>query len=181
MRSVNQKIKLDAFRLKKVKIESNKVVIEFKDQEKDINNHIIVKSNQMPHDDLMEIMRKVKGVLIDMFNLRKGFDVGEKYLRGEKKNKLDEVLDTLRDKIKVNGVTLSGDNEDMVLLSGVMVSANDKLVALNTPLIDIDGEVLGYEESLREDIKRLKREVYSYVFEGKQAQLTMDFQDKVEA
>jgi hypothetical protein len=89
----------------------------------------------------------------------------------------DEVLIS---KISINGISISGAGDKKgVIIMGSIEAANGAKCAMNSPKISIEGNSFGFEEELEICINKLTQEVYLFLFEGKKAQLTLQF-DEVE-
>ena len=76
--------------------------------------------------------------------------------------------------IEVRGLSWSGkDDNEGIVITALYETANGQKVAINTPRIRLSSESFGFEQLLAEDAARIKSEVYEFLFNGKQAQLSL--------
>lgn len=82
--------------------------------------------------------------------------------------------DDQKEKIEVRGISWSGLGENIgVVITGTYECLNGQKVAINTPRIKIEGESFGNEEELARLLDAATAEVYQYLFNGKQSQLSL--------
>lgn len=177
-----KKVSVQNFRLTKAKVSLEQIYCEFTENVTNggidtVIDHTI-KAKQQPHPDMLEEFAKLKDCILDVYHLDAGFNLGLKYLKkGEQKIKAEAGLAELKDKLTITGILLSGTEDDAsVVITAKMESKTGKVIALNSPLINLSNEQLGYELALEEIIDDIKREVHAYLFGNKRAQLNM-FQD----
>ena len=60
-----------------------------------------------------------------------------------------------------------------VVITAVYTTANGLKTCINTPRIKMATISFGFEEELEEIVGKIEREVYAYLFDGKQAQLSL--------
>jgi len=166
-------VEFDNFTLKKAKVSTQKVEIEFEERfVADDNPHIrkhIIKSDIMPHPDLTNKINDLKGYLAKAYHYEKLYNAGRKLKKTEDENFTNEYLDILN-QIEVMGISIGGnDNLRGVVISGKMESNNGAKVAMNTPRIVFESEKLGYESEVEEKIIDISEEIYAYLFENKKA------------
>ena len=82
--------------------------------------------------------------------------------------------DELIEKIDVRGVSWSGtDDNTGVVITAVFETPNGLKTCINTPRIKMATISFGFEEELETIVESIKKEVYAYLFKGKQAQMSL--------
>jgi hypothetical protein len=173
-----KKLPITNFNLTRVKLGSEGLYCEFSEQltsngESTIVDHTI-KCKSEPHPDLKNAMNGLKVYLIDVLNIEEGLHLAIKYLKGEQKKKAEDLRFSILENISISSLTISGlKDETSVLISATMESKTGKKVAINSPLINLTNEVLGYENELEELTEDVIKEVHAYLFNNKRAQVGM--------
>jgi hypothetical protein len=104
---------------------------------------------------------------------------GEKKAFDQLQKIIDSGLKTQEDKIEITGISISGKEEKRnVIITAKRYMDNKKVIAINSPLIALNGTVFGFEVDLQQDIDEIIEETEAYLFKGKKAQL--DLFDKQE-
>lgn len=145
------------FHLKKIKVLKNKSIIEYKEE----NGAVIIKTMATrPHDDLLKILSSMEGMLASTH-----------YLNSSSKSK-----------VKITGISISGDENEMIVLTGILETANGAIVSINSPRISLNDKVYSFEENLSDTIEILIHEVSEYVFNNKcNANPELDFPKEIES
>ena len=82
--------------------------------------------------------------------------------------------DELLSKIEVRGVAWSGTGDNTgVVITSVFETPNGLKTCINTPRIKMATISFGFEEELEIIVESIKKEVYAYLFKGKQAQMSL--------
>ena len=82
--------------------------------------------------------------------------------------------DELLSKIEVRGLSWSGTGDKSgVVITAVYETANGLKTCINTPRIVLATISFGFEEELETIVESIKKEVYAYLFKGKQAQMSL--------
>ena len=82
--------------------------------------------------------------------------------------------DELLQKIEVRGISWSGTGaKSGVVITAVYETANGLKTCINTPRIILATISFGFEEELETIVESIKKEVYAYLFKGKQAQMSL--------
>lgn len=77
-------------------------------------------------------------------------------------------------KIDVRGVSWSGADDNVgVVITAVFETPNGLKTCINTPRIKIAQISFGFEEELEAIVNKIRKEVYEFLFNGKQAQLSL--------
>jgi hypothetical protein len=76
--------------------------------------------------------------------------------------------DEEKETVAVNGISISGKDGKMgVVISGVMRTATEKNIAMNTDRIVLKNNFYGFEEDMVTTIEQLTEEVYEYLYMNK--------------
>lgn len=77
-------------------------------------------------------------------------------------------------KIDVRGVSWSGADDNVgVVITAVFETPNGLKTCINTPRIKLAQISFGFEEELEAIVTAIRKEVYEFLFKGKQAQLSL--------
>ena len=127
------------------------------------------------HPDMKEVFQDLRSVVARVFGMTSflSFMASEK-LPKDKIEKARQFADELKEKIDVRGISLSGSEEDpAVIITSVFEVENGQKSTMNTPRLRMANINFGFEEELETIIEQIKEEVFAYLFEGKQAQLSL--------
>lgn len=123
---------------------------------------------------LFEDLRNIVGRVFGMTSFLTLLDSDEMKLPESKKLTARAFADELLAKIDVRGVSWSGSDENAgVVITAVYETPNGLKTCINTPRIKLAQISFGFEEELETIVESIKTEVYKYLFEGKQAQLSL--------
>ena len=142
----------------KVKISNDKLVANYST----IAEEVVVNGTQ-------EYVLKQRPVHPDLENAVKALS---KYLA-----KVHYISDKNKDKVSATGASMSGDNSEKVVITGKLIVGSGKVVAINTDCMSLESEIYGFEEDLETDVTTLLDETHEYLFEGKQSQQVIDFEE----
>lgn len=171
------------FFLSKVKIDPKKGGLEA-DYEitTNVNNEPTVISRHESctrdiHPDLQGLFKDLRNIVARTFGMTSFlsfFESDDMKLPQSKillaRNFADEIIK----KIEVRGVAWSGADENAgVVITSVLETSNGLKTCINTPRIKLSQISFGFEEELEKIVDAIKAEVYQYMFEGKQAQLSL--------
>lgn len=125
------------------------------------------------HLDLKEKFKALRAVVGRVFGVTSFLS----YLQGEKYPAMEEArayADGLMDNYEIRGLALSGDGDGAgVVITAIFKTENGLKTCVNTPRIKTAQVSYGFEEELEQIVEDIKSEVYAYIFEGKQAQLSL--------
>lgn len=127
------------------------------------------------HLDMKEAFQDLRSVVARVFGMTSflSFMASEK-LPKDKIEKARQFADELKEKIDVRGISLSGSDDDpAVIITSVYEVENGQKSAMNTPRLRMGNISFGFEEELETIIEQIKDEVFAYLFDGKQAQLSL--------
>lgn len=129
------------------------------------------------HPDLRGLFEDLRPIVARVFNITSFLtflDSDEMKLPESKKMLARSFADELIAKIDVRGVSWSGtDDNTGVVITAVFETPNGLKTCINTPRIKIATISFGFEEELEKIVDAIKTEVYQFLFNGKQAQLSL--------
>ena len=123
---------------------------------------------------LFEDLRPIVGRVFNITSFLTFLDSDEMKLPESKKMLARSFADELIQKIEVRGVAWSGTGDKSgVVITAVYETANGLKTCINTPRIVLATISFGFEEELETIVESIKKEVYAYLFRGKQAQMSL--------
>ena len=123
---------------------------------------------------LFEDLRPIVGRVFNFTSFLTFLDSDEMKLPESKKMLARAFADELIAKIDVRGVSWSGtDDNTGVVITAVFETPNGLKTCINTPRIKMATISFGFEEELEKIVEAIKTEVYQFLFNGKQAQLSL--------
>ena len=129
------------------------------------------------HPDLTGLFEDLRNIVARTFNITSFLSLleSDEMKLPETKNMMArEFADELIQKIEVRGVSWSGTGDKSgVVITAVYETANGLKTCINTPRIVLATISFGFEEELEAIVESIKKEVYAYLFKGKQAQLSL--------
>lgn len=129
------------------------------------------------HPDLRGLFEDLRPIVARVFNITSFLtllDTDEMKLPESKKMMARAFADELIAKIDVRGVSWSGtDDNTGVVITAVFETPNGLKTCINTPRIKMATISFGFEEELEKIVEAIKIEVYQFLFNGKQAQLSL--------
>ena len=133
--------------------------------------------NRDVHPDLTGLFQDLRIIVGRVFGITSFLTLmesDEMKLPESKKALARALADELLDKIDVRGVSLSGTGENVgVVITAVFETPNGLKTCITTPRIKMAQISSGFEEELETIVESIKKEVYAYLFRGKQAQLSL--------
>ena len=177
----------EKFILTKCKVGKGSVLIEYKHA--DHPNNLMTSSCMEPaHPDLTKTMSLLSPYVaktrhLDAVNeLSKWIEseVGKKEYSGilaKAKSMQDEILQS----IDVRSISLKGDEDKRSVIITSVVTKKGQPAVVNTPKINLNGDVWGVEEAITESVDEIISEAWEYLFNGKRSQLEMDFDGQQDA
>lgn len=162
------------FNLKKFKQETNgKWKIEFTGIGSDGKNELHdLTFDRIPHQDLFDIMKKLKRLLAlsnDLFVHRKELNLkSQDQINLEAAEialaKMDQIV---IDSMSVSGFYLKGKEDNLSVVITGKHNTYHTAVAMNSPLIKLEGDAFGFEPEVKEVVDELIHEVKLYLFDCK--------------
>ena len=170
------------FQLEKVKLVNNGGICAHYDVTEVVGgtsytNHYVVDNGMDVHPDLAGLFEDLRPIVARVFNINSFLSFVE-----DPANKIPAKIQEqarafageLLNNIEVRGVSFSGKDDNVgVVITAVYTTANGLKTCINTPRIKMTTISFGFEEELEEIVGKIEREVYAYLFDGKQAQLSL--------
>ena len=129
------------------------------------------------HPDLLGLFADLRNIVGRVFNITSFLTLlesDEMKLPETKKALARSFADELLDKIDVRGISWSGTGDNVgVVITAVFETPNGLKTCINTPRIKMAQISFGFEEELETIVETVKKEVYAYLFKGKQAQMSL--------
>ena len=129
------------------------------------------------HPDLRGLFDDLRPIVARVFNITSFLTLMESddlKLTEPKKAIVRSFADELIAKIDVRGVSWSGSDENTgVVITAIFETPNGLKTCINTPRIKMAQISFGFEEELEKIVNTIKTEVYQFLFQGKQAQLSL--------
>lgn len=129
------------------------------------------------HPDLRGLFEDLRPIVARVFNITSFLTLVESEDMGmseDKKFLARTFANELVSKIDVRGVSWSGTEDNVgVVITAVFETPNGLKTCINTPRIKIAQISFGFEEELERIVGAIKKEVYEFLFKGKQAQLSL--------
>lgn len=130
------------------------------------------------HPDLRELFVALRAIVAEAVGLTAfvGLLLRDEFkdMPGEQKEAIADFAHEMLERIDVRGISWSGaDGNVGVIVSSVLETGGGLKTAVNTPRIKLASLTFGFEERLEALTDAVKREVYAYLYEGKQAQLSL--------
>lgn len=129
------------------------------------------------HPDMTQMFQDLRMIVARVFNITSFLTLmesDEMKLPESKKMQARAFADELISKIDVRGVSWSGSYDNVgVIITSVFETPNGLKTCINTPRIKLAQISFGFEEELETIVESIKKEVYAYLFKGKQAQLSL--------
>lgn len=129
------------------------------------------------HPDLTGLFEDLRPVVARVFNITSFvtlMESDEMKMPESKKEMARAFAAELINKIDVRGVSWSGTEDNVgVVITAVFETPNGLKTCINTPRIKMAQISFGFEEELEIIVNSIKKEVYEFLFKGKQAQLSL--------
>lgn len=140
-------------------------------------NHYTVDNGMDIHPDLANLLKDLRPIVARVFNITSFLSFIE-----DEANKTPARIqeqarafaEELIENIEVRGISYSGKDDNVgVVITAVYTTGNGLKTCINTPRLKMATISFGFEEELEEIVGKVEREVYAYLFDGKQAQLSL--------
>ena len=137
------------------------------------------------HPDLRGLFEDLRPIVARVFNITSFLTLlesDEMKMPESKKEMARAFAADLINKIDVRGVSWSGTEDNVgVVITAVFETPNGLKTCINTTRIKMAQISFGFEEELEIIVNSIKKEVYEFLFNGKQAQLSLFGQDGEQA
>lgn len=127
------------------------------------------------HPDLLGLFEDLRNIVARVFNITSFLTfLDAEVVNHNIRDRARAFADELLEKIEVRGLSWSGTGDKSgVVITAVYETANGLKTCINTPRIVLATISFGFEEELETIVETVKKEVYAYLFKGKQAQLSL--------
>ena len=127
------------------------------------------------HPDLLGLFEDLRNIVARVFNITSFLTfLDAEVVNHNIQDRARAFADELLEKIEVRGLSWSGTGDKSgVVITGVYETANGLKTCINTPRIVLATISFGFEEELETIVETVKKEVYAYLFKGKQAQMSL--------
>lgn len=140
-------------------------------------NKYHVESAKDIHPDLRDCFNRLRPIMGRIFNITSFLSIVETpdFKATKKQKELSrDFADEMLKNIKVRGVSFSGQNDNVgVVLTGSFTVSDDQKTAINSPRLNFNTKVFGFEKELEEIAADIETEVYAFLFKNKKAQLEL--------
>lgn len=169
-----------SFKLSKVQLQGNgSIKVNYEICESvggvEYTNRYKIESAKEIHPDMKYLFARLVDVLADTCNAYKLVDTvsSSKFKATEEQKAIAvEETESTAERITVKSVTLSGKDDNIgCIISGEMGVKHGLKVTVITPRLKYNEEVFGFEAELQSVLTALQKEIYAYLFQGKQAKL----------
>lgn len=161
-------------------IEAQYEVIETNGGESYVNHYAVNNAKEI-HPDLANLFKDLRPIVARVFGITSFLSMLESPDMKSSESKLfaaRSFANELLNNIEVRGVSYSGQDENVgVVITAVYTTGNGLKTCINTPRLKMATISFGFEEELETIVGKIEREVYAFLFEGKQAQLSLFGQD----
>lgn len=170
----------DNFELKRVKFIPNGLEVDYNDcmnvDGETVKTFHKVKRPEYPHPDLQKEAGKLRGYIVRLMGLMNFANIT--YLSDLSKQ--DKELNKLfQDFFEIQATRVSireivrDEGNNTVIIKYEFAGTDLSLFKMQTPKINLEGEILKFEIDMDSDLESMKHEIFDYLFKGKRAQLSM--------
>ena len=127
------------------------------------------------HPDLLGLFADLRNIVGRVFGITSFLSfIDAEALSHNVADRARAFAEELLEKIDVRGISWSGTGDKSgVVITAVYETANGLKTCINTPRIVLATISFGFEEELETIVETVKKEVYAYLFKGKQAQMSL--------
>ena len=176
----NKEIKPSDFNLSKVKLSKDGGIEAEYQVSQVVNDEASVverkeSCSREVHPDLKERFAELRSIVARVFGMTSFLSfIDAETLSHNVADRARAFADELLQKIDVRGVSWSGSDDNTgVVITSVYETGNGQKTAINTPRLRMATISFGFEEELEAITEAIKAEVYEYLFNGKQAQMSL--------
>lgn len=170
----------DNFELKRVKFIPNGLEVDYNDcmnvDGETVKTFHKVKDPEYPHPDLQKEAGKLRGYIVRLMGLMNFANIT--YLSDLSKQD-KELNKQFQDFFEIQATRVSireivrDEGNNTVIIKYEFAGTDLSLFKMQTPKINLEGEILKFEIDMDTDLEGMKHEVFDYLFKGKRAQLSM--------
>lgn len=170
----------DNFELKRVKFIPNGLEVDYNDcmnvDGETVKTFHKVKNPEYPHPDLPNEAGKLRWYIVRLMGLMNFANIT--YLSDLSKQD-KELNKQFQDFFEIQATRVSireivrDEEKNTVIIKYEFTGTDLSLFKMQTPKINLEGEILKFEIDMDTDLEGMKHEVFDYLFKGKRAQLSM--------
>lgn len=177
----------DNFELKRVKFIPNGLEVDYNDcmnvDGETVKTFHKVKNPEYPHPDLQNEAVKLRGYIVRLMGLMNFANITYLSDLSKQDKELDkqfkDFFDIQATRIIIREI-VRDEEKNTVIIKYEFTGTDLSLFKMQTPKINLEGEILKFEIDMNTDLEGMKHEIFDYLFKGKRAQLSM-FGEIVEA
>lgn len=170
----------DNFELKRVKFIPNGLEVDYNDcmnlDGETVKTFHKVKNPEYPHPDLQNEAGKLRGYIVRLMGLMNFVNIT--YLSDLSKidkelgKKFKDFFEIQATRILIREI-VRDEEKNTVIIKYEFTGTDLSLFKMQTPKINLEGEMLQFEIDMDTDLEGMKHEIFDYLFKGKRAQLSM--------
>lgn len=170
----------DNFELKRVKFIPNGLEVDYNDcmnvDGETVKTFHKVKNPEYPHPDLQNEAGKLRWYIVRLMGLMNFANIT--YLSDLSKQD-KELNKQFQDFFEIQATRVSireivrDEEKNTVIIKYEFTGTDLSLFKMQTPKINLEGEILKFEIDMDTDLEGMKHEIFDYLFKGKRAQLSM--------
>lgn len=170
----------DNFELKRVKFIPNGLEVDYNDcmnvGGETVKTFHEVKNPEYPHPDLPNEAGKLRGYIVRLMGLMNFANITYLSDLSKQDRELDKQFKDFFE-IQVTRIMIReivrDEEKNTVIIKYEFTGADLSLFKMQTPKINLEGEILKFEIDMDSDLEGVKHEIFDYLFKGKRAQLSM--------
>lgn len=170
----------DNFELKRVKFIPNGLEVDYNDcvnvDGETVKTFHKVKNPEYPHPDLRNEADKLRGYIVLLMGLMNFANIT--YLSDlskqdkELEKQFQDFFEIQATRILIREIVID-EEKNTVIIKYEFIGTDSSLFKMQTPKINLEGEILKFEIEMDSDLEYMKHEIFDYLFKGKRAQLSM--------
>lgn len=170
----------DNFELKRVKFIPNGLEVDYNDcmnvDGETVKTFHKVKNPEYPHPDLQKESGKLRWYIVQLMGLMNFANITYLSDLSKQDKELDkqfkDFFEIQYTRIMIREI-VRDEEKNTVIIKYEFTGTDLSLFKMQTPKINLEGEVLQFEISMDSDLEDMKHEIFDYLFKGKRAQLSM--------
>ena len=170
----------DNFELKRVKFIPNGLEVDYNDcmnvDGETVKTFHRVKNPEYPHPDLPKVAGKLRGYIVRLMGLMDFENIT--YLSDLSKQdkelgkQFQDFFEIQSTRVMIREI-VRDEEKNTVIIKYEFTGVDFSLFKMQTPKINLEGEILKFKIEMDSDLEYMKHEIFDYLFKGKRAQLSM--------
>ena len=170
----------DNFELKRVRFIPNGLEVDYNDcmnvDGEAVKTFHKVKKPEYPHPDLQNVAGKLRGYIVRLMGLMNFENIT--YLSDLSKQdkelgkQFQDFFEIQSTRVLIREI-VRDEEKNTVIIKYEFTGTDLSLFKMQTPKINLEGEILKFEIDMDSDLEYMKHEIFDYLFKGKRAQLSM--------